>query len=210
MKKIRVLQITAIIVVASALSGMYLFTSVYEEVQSRIVKVLCLSCSKLEPKTELGFAFETANGEPHPPFVLQNLSHGLVFLHFSEDVCHACDIIFPTVQETFNLSFEKKQAFAERIKVQGVNLTFIYINIDHRAKHMSDSLHIYDKDHIGGLPMFSLITLGYDHGFVKPYYTSLYGLLNLDTPEERKALFDEIVFDGVELYNQNKAGYTQQ
>ena len=207
MKKLLVLQISAFILIAGALGGMFLYTDAYEAVQSRIVLVLCLSCIKLDPKTQLDFTFETATGQPHSDFVLENLTKGPVFLAFREDVCPACDIMEPIIQDIFDIEFEKEEIVIKTVILQDTNVTFIHINIDHASKEMKDSLFIYDKDHIGGVPMFTIVTLGYHHGFVEPSYTTAYGILNLERDDERKQLLLNIIQDGINLYNKNKAGY---
>jgi hypothetical protein len=208
MNKLRIIQIFAIVLIAGDLLGMWVVTDVYDEVQDRIVKVLCLSCIKLEPKTTTEFTFTTANGAAHPSFVLENLTRGLVFLHYSEDVCHACDIMLPVVNEFFGVSYEKVDPYTATISFMNSSVTIIYINIDHREKYLNDAFDVYDKDDIGGLPMFSIITVGYDRGVVRPYYTSLYGTLNLDTDAERLSLFHSVFSDAIDLYHENAEGYS--
>ena len=73
MKKILAIQITALILVSASLSGMFAFTDVYDEVYSRIVSVICLSCIKLNRVYSIDYKFETANGEPHPGFIINDL-----------------------------------------------------------------------------------------------------------------------------------------
>ncbi len=208
MNKLRIIQIFAIVLIAGDLIGMWAVTDVYDEVQDRIVKVLCLSCIKLEPKTTTEFTFTTANGAPHPTFVLENLTHGLVFLHYSEDVCHACDIMLPVVNEFFGVSYKKTEPYTQTISFMNSSVTIIYINIDHREKYLNDAFDVYDKDYISGLPMFTVITVGYDRGVVRPYYTSLYGTLNLDTDAERLSLFHSVFSDAIDLYHENAEGYS--
>ena len=74
MKKMFAIQICALILVSGSLSLMLIETDIYERVQSGIVEVLCLSCLKLEPITQADFIFETANGNPHPDFIIENLN----------------------------------------------------------------------------------------------------------------------------------------
>ena len=81
MNKFRIIQILAILLIAGDLAGMWVATDVYNEVEDRIVRVLCLSCIKLEPKIDQAFTFNTIDGAEHPMFVLENLTKGLVFLH---------------------------------------------------------------------------------------------------------------------------------
>ena len=208
MKKLLVVQISAFILISGALGGLFISSSVYNDVQSRIVEVLCLSCIKLDPKTHLDFTFETADGQPHPTFVLENLTKGPVFLEFREDVCAACDIMAPVVKDIFGVEFEKEETFNKTVVFDGANVTLIHINIDHATQELKDAFSVYDKDHIGGVPMFSILTLGYDRGFVKPYYTTVYGTLNLDNDEDRKEALLDIIQDGIDMYIQNHEGYT--
>jgi len=207
MKKQILLQITALVVVSGLFVGMLVAANAYEETKARIVEVLCLSCIKLEPKTIQEFTFDTANNAPHPYFVTENLTKGPVFLHYSEDVCAGCEIMFPIVKQIFNIEFEKQDMFSKTIAYGNANITYIYINLDHTINILEESFPLYDKDDIGGLPMFTLVTLGYDHGIVRPYYATLYGTLNVPTDAERIVLLQEILTEGIEMYQQNKAGY---
>ena len=207
MKKILAFQIGIFIIVAGALGGMLLYTDVYDDVQSGIVEVLCLSCIKLDPKTRLDFTFETATGEPHPDFIVENLSKGPIFIEVREDVCAACDTMAPVIKEIFDIEFEKEDTFYTTIAFEENNVTFIHINLDHATEELEHAFDVYDKDHVGGVPMFTLITFGYDRGFVKPSYTTAYGTLNLQTSEERKDLLLGVIQDGIDLYNQNHADH---
>lgn len=208
MKKFRIVQILVLLLVVSDLAAMWVATDVYEGVQERIVKVLCLSCIKLRPRTEVNFTFDTVGEVDHPGFVLENLSKGLVFLHFSEDVCAACEVMLPVINQFFGVSFEKTDPFTETIDFMGATVTIIYINIDHRPKYLNDAFYVYDKENIGGLPMFTVISLGYDRGIVKPYYTTLYGKFALDTNEERLDFITNVFSDAIDIYQQNSEGYT--
>lgn len=208
MKKQAVLQMTTLFLVSGLLIGMFVASNAYEQTKARIVDVLCLSCIKLEPKTIQEFTFETTNNDPHPSFVTENLTKGLVFLHYTEDVCAACEIMFPIIKQLFNIKFEKQDMFSETITYDRANITFIYVNLDHSIDVLENSFTLYDKDDIGGLPMFTIVTLGYDHGTVRPYYTTLYGTLNVPTDEDRTSLLKELLTESIEMYNQNKAGYT--
>jgi len=207
MKKMIVIQISALLLISGGLGGMFLFTDVYEEVQSNIVLILCLSCMKLEVNTIKEFTFETANDEPHPDFVLDNLTKGPVFLHYSEKACPGCDIMYPIIKQFFNVEFEKNEMFYEMVNYENSSVSYIYTNIDYCSEEMRDSLSIYDKDHVHGLPMFSVVTLGYDRGIIRPYYTSVYGTLGFDNDEERISLLTELMRESIDMYNQNLEGY---
>lgn len=207
MKTVLAIQITAFVLVAGAFGGVLVTTDVYERVQHGIVEILCLSCIKLDPKTVLDFTFTTATGAIHASFVLDNLSKGPVFLAFREDVCLACDIMEPVIQDIFDIYFEKEETLDTTVDFNGTNVTFVHINIDHASQDLKDALELYDKDHIHGVPQFTLITLGYDDGFIKPYYTSAYGTLNLDANDKREQLLRTLIQESIDLYNDNKIGY---
>ncbi len=207
MNVLQIAQITGVITIVVLGSGLLLYTDIYEDVQHGIVEVLCLSCIKLEPATIVEFAFDTATGEPHVDFVLENLSNGVVFLHYSEDACAACDIMEPVIKDLFNVDFPKQGHAWNTVTYHGETLTHIYINIDHSPEYLADSFPIYDKDQIAGLPTFSVVTLGYDRGIIKPSYTSVYGTLALDTNEERQQFFAELVHEAQQMYTENKPGY---
>jgi len=207
MKKILIIQICALILVSGSLSLMLLQTDVYERVQSGIVEVLCLSCLKLEPITQADFVFETANGEKHPDFIIENLTKGIIFLHYSEDACSGCDIMYPIIKDLFNIEFGKEDMVYNITIFEDYEIPYYYINIDHTNELMRNSFSIYDKDNIRGLPMFSIITLGYDKGIIKPYYTTLYGTLNLDNDADRLNYLIELLQQSIEIYSQNSEGY---
>ena len=95
----------------------------------------------------------------------------------------------------------------EMVIFENSEVAYLYTNIDHASEEMKRSFPIYDKDHIGGLPMFAIITLGYDKGIIKPYYTSLYGTLGLDNDEDRLVFLTELIQDSIDIYNQNSEGY---
>ena len=200
MKKLAVIQLTALLLVTGLLLGMFTATNVYTEVQSRIVSVLCLSCIKLQPKTNKEFSFTTANGKPHPPFVLENITKGPIFIDYSQDVCKACDDMAPLLQHYFNVSYNKTDPFYKTVVINNQNITYIYINIDHTIKEKYDSLKTYDKANVPGLPMFTFITLGYDNGIIKLYYTSIYGAQNME-------LIEGVTQDMITMYQQNQQGY---
>ena len=203
-------QVSMLIVVSAALGGMIFYSGVYCEVYTRIVSVTCLSCIKLDPKTSSDFLFETANGESHPDFVLENLSKGPVFLVYRKDVCTYCDEMEPLIMEILNISFGKEDVFYETAMFNNNPLNFVHINRDHSSQILADSLHIYDKDKINGVPMFTFIAVNYDHdGIVRPYYTTLYAKLGLDDDEEIKNYLTNIIEDTINLYNDNIAGYIQ-
>jgi hypothetical protein len=207
LKKRIVAQIIIIALLMGSLGNILVTTNVYDDVLERIVNVICLSCVKLEPRTRLGFTFDTATGEPHPTFVLENLSNGPVFLHYRTDVCAACDDMEPILHDIFNVSYDIKDEFYKTILFDDSEVTFIHINLDHTTEKKRNSFHIYDKDNINGVPMFTIVTLGYHPAFVKPYYATGYGFLGQDDPEEAGLVIQDIIEDASTTYNQNRDGY---
>lgn len=211
MKKMFALQVAAFILISGAFSGMVVFTPVYDEVRDGIVLVLCLSCLKLEPRTSAAFTFETVGNVPHPDFVLENLSIGPVFLHYSGDACAGCDVMYPVIKELFSVDFGKQDMFYDLPKIGNTTIPYIYVNIHHTIPELRDAQAFYDKDAVAGIPMFTIITLGYDNGDVKPKYTSLYGTLatyNCDTDAKRLTFLQDILKESIDMYNDNKAAYT--
>jgi hypothetical protein len=207
MKKMLLIQIVIFLLISSSLGLMITHTDVYERVQSGIVEVLCLSCLKLEPTTDVDFIFETANEEPHPDFIIENLTKGVVFLHYSEDACAGCDIMYPIIKDLFNIEFGKEDMVYNITTFEDIKIPYYYINIDHTNKLMRNSFFIYDKDNIKGLPMFTIVTLGYDKGIIKPYYTTLYGTLNLDDDDDRFNFLSELLQQSIDIYSQNSEGF---
>jgi hypothetical protein len=210
MKKFFALQVCAFVLISGALVGMFAFTPVYDEARSGIVLVLCLSCLKLEPKSIADFTFVTADNRPHPGFVLENLSHGVVFLHYSKDSCPGCDVMYPIIKDLFSIDFGKQDMFHTRVAFENSTISYIYVNIEHTIDELRDAQPIYDKDHFGGVPMFTVVTLGYDNGNVKPKYTTLYGWLTTygcNTDAQRLVFLQQLIRESIEMYQQNKAGY---
>ena len=212
MKKMLVIQVSALLLVSGVLGGMFVCTNVYDDVLSGIVKVTCLSCIKLDYYTIKEFTFDTANKLPHPNFVLENLTKGPVFLEYSGDSCAGCVEMYPVIKQLFHVEFGEQEMFYKTITFENYNVTFIYINIHHTTDDLKNSKQVYEKDGATAIPMFSVVTLGYDNGVIRPYYTTLYGTLSVygyDTSEDRIAYLSEILHESIEMYKQNKAGYHQ-
>ena len=200
MKKLFVVQISTLLLISGAFGGMMLFTDIYDDIQSNIVSLLCMSCIKLKYKTQLNFTFGTATGQPHPNFIRDNLTKGPVFLAFRTKVCEACDDMEPIIQEIFSVEFEKEETFYETVNFNGTDVAFIHINLDNSSEELEELFPIYDKDNVTGVPMFTIITLGYDSGFIKPYYVTAYSILS-------KELLTNIILDGINLYNKFHESY---
>ena len=211
MKKMLTLQIAALLVTTGALGGMFFFTDVYDEVYSGIVTTLCTSCIKLQPIISLDFTFQTADGRPHPDFVIYNLSNnGPMFIAYRTMVCDYCDDMEPLLEEIFDLEFEKEDAFYEIVDFDGLNVTFVHINTDFAEGELLESRETYDVDGDNAVPMFTTIALELDinDGLVKPYYNTVYGILDLEyTDQQRIEVLTNIILEGIELYNENRLGF---
>ena len=207
MKKLLAVQIIGLLLISGALGGLLSSSTIYDDVRSSIVTVLCLSCIKLDPKTVREFTFTTPNNADHPDFIIENLTRGPIFLAYREDVCEACDTMEPIIQEIFGVEYEKEETFFEPVLIDSANVTFIRINIDHTSMELRETLTFYDKENVSGLPMFTFVTLGYDRGFIKPYYVSVYGTLGLETYEERENLLTTLLQESIDLYKENLEGF---
>jgi thiol-disulfide isomerase/thioredoxin len=208
MKKILVIQITALILVSSSLSGMFAFTDVYDEVYSRIVSVICLSCIKLNRVYSIDYKFETANGEPHPGFIINDLEKGPVFIAFRTDICEYCDYMEPLIKQIFNVSYEIEDVFSETVDFNGTDVIFYHINRDHATGELKSLQPYYDIDGDNAVPMFTLITLEYHRGIVSPYYLTVYGILEPEyTDEQRIEEITNNVLNSIELYKENRQGF---
>lgn len=162
----------------------------YQETEDR-ANVLCLSCLGLDPKTTLEFRFDTANGEEHPDFVTKPLENKPVFLDYSSDGCAACDAMRPKIKELED-EYGDKITFVEEI------------NLDHTSTEKKESYELYDYKEQRAVPLFVIITLGYDDGIVKPYYTAGYGFLNEKGEDDAKEVLVYLFNEAVEIYEQNK------
>lgn len=203
------LQISLILIFTGSLGGMFAFTDVYDNVQKGIVEVLCLSCIKLQPKTTTDFTFKTANGQAHPDFVKENLTKGPVFLQYSKSDCDYCDEMFERITNFFNLSISYKTTkfYHKTINFKNQNVTYVYIYYDPEDKNIpekiKESWRIYDKEHIKGFPMFTLITKEYHRsGNIKPYYTTLYGRFK-ESEEKTHKLLNQLLTESIEMYKRN-------
>jgi hypothetical protein len=206
MKRIFALKIVIITILAIGIGEM-VYSGTYDDIHGTIVSTLCLSCIKLDPVSRLEFVFETATGDEHPEFVLENLTTGILFIEYRSDVCKACDDMAPIIKDIFHLSFEKEDTLYEHLNYSGSVVNFYHINLDHATDIQIDSFDMYDKDQRMGVPMFVVITVKYDRGAIKPCFTAAYGTLGLDTDEERRDFVLDMLNDGINLYEQNSAGY---
>ena len=213
MEKLIVIQVALFLVVSGSFGGMLIYTDIYEDVQSKIVETICLSCAKLDTNLPVKFTFETANGKEHPDFIVDILKNkGPILIQYGEKACAACeDMINNIIKPYFSLEFDKTISFDIDINIHGLNFTYVYIYIDDPAtpQERIDSFDVYDIEHIRGFPMFTVITIEYDHsGKIKPYYASLYGKFekNNNYPKMTQT-FTDLIETSMELWDRNIAGY---
>ena len=213
MEKLVVVQIAVLIVISGSLGGMFVYTDIYEDVQSKIVETICLSCAKLDTNLPVRFTFETANGKDHPDFIVDILKNkGPILIQYGEKACAACDdMINNIIKPYFNLEFDKTITFNTEVNAHNLSFVYIYIYIDNPStpQERLDSFDIYDIEHLQGFPMFTIITIEYDHsGEIKPFFTSLYGKFEPnDNYEKMTETFTNLLKNSEELWNRNIPGY---
>ena len=135
MEKLIVIQVALFLVVSGSFGGMLIYTDIYEDVQSKIVETICLSCAKLDTNLPVKFTFETANGKEHPDFIVDILKNkGPILIQYGEKACAACeDMINNIIKPYFSLEFDKTISFDIDINIHGLNFTYVYIYIDDPA-----------------------------------------------------------------------------
>ncbi len=207
MKKEFFAAVAMLIISLSSLSYLLTSTSVYSDVRDKIVSVLCLSCIKMEPRTVLKFRFQTATSEPFPDPLLENLTEGVIFLHFRIDVCPACDEMDSVVKDVFGLESLDEPYIVASKNFSGVKVKLIHINLDHVGGELKKLYRIFDVAGENGVPMFTVVTLGYDRGTVKPCYATGYGFLGKSNPSAAERIVVKMINDAVELYKRNRKGY---
>lgn len=202
------IQVVTLLVFAGAFGGMLAFTEVYDETFSRIVSVICLSCIKLDRIYSIDYRFETANNEPYPKFIIEDLKEGPVFIAFRTDVCEYCDYMEPLIIEIFGVSFEMEDVIREVIDFNGTDIIFYHINNDHATGELKTLQPYFDIDGDNGVPMFTTLSIEYNHGIISPYYLTVYGILDPDfTDEERKEDITNKMLNAIKVYNENRQGF---
>ena len=213
MNKFLVIQVIVFLLIAGSLGGMLAYTDIYDDVQSGIVETICLSCAKLDTSLPVKFTFTTANGKPHPDFIIDILKdRGPILIQYGEKACAACeDMIDNVIKKYLEIEFDKTITRDFDIDIHGLNFTYVYIYIDDPAtpQEKIDSYDVYDIEHIHGFPMFTVITIEYDHsGKIKPYYASLYGKFEKNNDYKKMwQTFFELIETSMELWERNIAGY---
>jgi len=201
--------IIAFLLFTSSFTGLVFFTDVYDDIYSNIVSVTCLSCIKLQPKTSIEFTFDTYQDRSHPDFVLENLSEGPVLIAYRTDVCEFCDVMDEILKDIFDVNYTVEDGVVVKIKeFNNLTVTFIHINNDRAEDKYKNSQNVYMKDVFeDSVPMFTMITVGYNRGLIEEYYATAYGTLQENSYNERKNSMFNLINDGIRLYEENKAGY---
>ncbi len=197
-------QVLAVLVLASAGTGLLLATDIYEDIYETIVATTCYSCIKMDPLPNVVFTFGTATGGPTPDFILENLTTGPVFLGYRLDVCAACDIMDPIVQDVFDVSFDRDELTYEFVEFHGSPVHFYHINLDHSTGAFKESFTIYGGR---GVPLFVVVTLGNNNGTIEPTYAIAEATLGLPTDEGRKAFLETMMHDAISRYTQYQEEY---
>jgi thiol-disulfide isomerase/thioredoxin len=218
MKRMQILQIIIIFAFIFSFFNILFTTDVYDEVQRKIVEELCLSCIKLKPNTIKEYRFETANGVPNPKFILENLSKGPVILDYRITFCPGCeDLENNILSKVFNTSFPNPLQDNQETEIpdllylerefKNTNVTFIHFNTDDENSLdvppdgiYAKSRDVYDVVGDQGNPMVVFITYGYNHGFIEPFYCTLY-----DIESEKEVL--DLIFESVDLFNEHKQAH---
>ena len=181
MRKFFAIQVALIVLFSCLLSYVVSTTDVYDRVKTGIVSVICLSCIKMKPAFEIKFFFRTANLENYPSFILENLSNGIIFLHFRVDSCKSCDHLDEVISDIFKCNLKEVHYFVTTSKLYGVNVTLFHINLDHVSKDKKSLYNLFNvMGSKGGVPMISIVTLGRKNGSVAPCYATLYGYQKKD------------------------------
>ena len=222
MKKMQILQIIMFLLLVIIFFSVIIKTDVYDQVKRKIVEELCLSCIKLKPNTIKEYRFETANGAPHPDFVLENLSKGPVILDYRITFCPGCNELEEFIlSKVFNYTFRDPLTYPAdpdllHIEKEFDNTTVTFVHIHTGDENSKDvpiggtfdkSRNVYDVVGDGGNPMLVFITYGYNHGFVEPFYSTLYGIGTQNYEEDQleiKQDFLELIYESINLYNEHK------
>ena len=207
MKKLVVIQISLLMIFSVGFIGIFTTTDVYTYVQEIIVSTACLSCIKMDPVSNLEFVFDTTDGIPHPDFVLENLTKGVVFIGIREDICDGCDIMDSVLENLFDVEFGKEDTVYKIRNFDGTNVIFIHVSLDHSPTYLKDSFKTYDKDHIVGVPMFAVISLGVKNNETIPYYTTAYSTLNKNNFLDRTDSLQDVIDEAIVYYNEHSENY---
>jgi hypothetical protein len=217
MKKLLVLQITLLIIFSGAIGGLLTQTEVYNDVFRKIVDELCLSCIKLKPNTIKEYRF-LPDSSLHPDFVIENLTKGPVILAYRITFCPGCiELEHNVLSKVFNTTFPDPLLDNENNEIpdllylerefKNTNVTFIHFNTDDENSLdvppdgiYAKSRHIYDIVGDAGSPMVVFITYGYNHGFIEPYYCTLYSIESI-----QECL--DLIYESIDLYNEHKEAH---
>jgi thiol-disulfide isomerase/thioredoxin len=156
----------------------------------------CLGCLGLYPNVELDFGFKTVEDQPHPEFILDNLSkNGPIFIEFTQndENCPPCKRMRPKVKEL-------EEEFSEEVYFMIINVNenemAIKFRDEDRVEKVSDDdeseyYHVYDRKLIAGgrvaTPTYIIITLDENkNDKIRPSFAVGYGEYKNDDAEETK------------------------
>lgn len=223
MKKMLAINITLLIIFSGTLGSLLTQTDVYIDVQRKIVEELCLSCIKLKPFTKVEYRF-LPDGISHPDFIIENLTKGPILLDYRITFCPGCnDLEEYILSDVFYTEFPNPLADNDNNEVpdllylerqfKDTNFTFIHFNtgdtnsLDVPIGGVFDqSREVYDIVGDAGNPMLVFVTYGYNHGFIEPYYCTLYSIGSgnyAGDPEVIKEELVDLINEAVNLYNEH-------
>ncbi|MEA2055496.1 MAG: hypothetical protein U9O49_01535 [Candidatus Thermoplasmatota archaeon] len=82
------------------------------------------------------------------------------------------------------------------------------MSLDHSPTYLKDSFKIYDKDHIVGVPMFAVISLGEKNNETIPHYTTAYSTLTKDNFLDRTDFLQNMIDKAIVYYNEHSKNYS--
>jgi hypothetical protein len=117
--------------------------------------------------------------------------------------------MYPIIKDVLGVEFDKEGVYSTQITYESGNISYFYTNLDSKnaTPALTDPFETYDIQDVNGLPMFTIISLGYDSGVIKPKFVTLYGTLGLDTDQKRFNMIESVVDDAFTLWNENIPGY---
>ena len=170
----------------------------------------CVRTRWSEQTSKYDFTFLTVDSEPHPEFITNSLKNGVVLLHYSEDACYIADIMeefiwdfFDLMQDSDFINSIESGNYNGLVKFEDSNIEYFYINLDNTFDEYEESYDIYDIKDVKGIPMFTIITLGYYQSEIKPYLLTLYGNLGYNDENERSNYLKDILREAINIYNEN-------
>jgi thiol-disulfide isomerase/thioredoxin len=177
----------------------------------------CLGCLGLYPNVQLEFIFDTANGQPHPDFILDQLKdEGPIFIEFTQndENCPPCKRMRPKVKE-LNEEYNDQVLFII-ININENEFAQFYKgnkDIDPITDAEENSIYaIYDIEDIAGgivaTPTYIIVTLKKDDkDVVRPSFAVGYGEYKEEDAQKTKEDLEVELNVALSSYYQNIEWY---